>query len=84
MRLSSTQRVSNHETRDPNYSDPIIDPLLTVQEGSALLKVSVPTFWRWVAKGLLPKAVKLGGMSRWPQSEIIAFVEKAKAVRSNT
>lgn len=59
----------------------LADPLLTVREGSALLDVAVPTFWRWVAKGILPKPVKLGGFSRWPQSEIVAFIEAAKAQR---
>jgi excisionase family DNA binding protein len=59
-----------------------IDPLLTVREGSKLLQISVPTFWRWVGKGLLPKAVKLGGLSRWPKSELLAFVEHAKAQRT--
>ena len=57
------------------------DPLLTVREGADLLKISIPTYWRWVANGTLPKAVKLGGMSRWPQSELLAFVESAKARR---
>ena len=60
------------------------DPLLTAREGAAELQVSVPTFWRWVANGTLPKAVKLGGMSRWPQSELLAVIERAKARRTNT
>ena len=60
----------------------MIDPLLTAREGADLLQISVPTFWRWVANGTLPKAVKLGGMSRWPKSEILAFVERAKAERA--
>lgn len=58
------------------------DPLLTAREGSDLLQVSIPTFWRWAAKGLLPKPVKLGGLSRWPQSEILAVIERAKAQRN--
>lgn len=57
------------------------DPLLTFREGAALLQISVPTFWRWVANGTLPKPVRLGGMSRWPKSELTAVVEKAKAER---
>jgi excisionase family DNA binding protein len=58
------------------------DPLLTAREGANILQVSVPTFWRWVSNGTLPKAVKLGGMSRWPQSELLAVVEAAKAKRA--
>lgn len=57
------------------------DPLLTAREGAILLQISVPTFWRWAANGTLPKPVKLGGMSRWPQSELLAVVEAAKAKR---
>lgn len=58
------------------------DPLLTAREGAALLQVSVPTFWRWAANGTLTKPVKLGGLSRWPQSELLAFIERAKANRT--
>ena len=57
------------------------DPLLTAREGALELQISVPTFWRWVANGTLPKPVKLGGMSRWPQSELLAVIDRAKAKR---
>lgn len=59
----------------------IIDPLLTAREGAVALQISEPTFWRWVKQGILPKAVKLGGMSRWPRSEILEVIEQAKAQR---
>jgi predicted DNA-binding transcriptional regulator AlpA len=59
----------------------IIDPLLTAREGAALLQISEPTFWRWVANSTLPKPIKLGGMSRWPRSDFLAFIEKAKTKR---
>jgi predicted DNA-binding transcriptional regulator AlpA len=58
------------------------DPLLTAREGAAELQISEPTFWRWVANGILPKPVKLGGTSRWPRSEIIEVIERAKAKRN--
>lgn len=57
------------------------DPLLTAREGAIVLGCSVPTFWRWVAIGTLPRAVKLGGMSRWPHSELLAVIDRAKAER---
>lgn len=60
----------------------LTDPLLTAREGAAELQISVPTFWRWVANGILPKPVKLGNMSRWPRSELVDFIEKAKAKRA--
>lgn len=57
------------------------DPLLRVREGAALLACSEPTFWRRVADGTIPPPLKIGGISRWPQSEIIAVIERAKAQR---
>lgn len=58
-----------------------IDPLLTAREGAALLRISEPTFWRWVANSTLPKPVKLGGTSRWPHSELLSVIEAAKRRR---
>lgn len=58
------------------------DPLLSVREGAAELGVSVPTFWRRVADGTIQKPLKLGGLSRWPKSEILGVIEKAKAARN--
>lgn len=57
------------------------DPLLIAREAAAILQISVPTFWRHVANGLVPKPVKLGGLSRWPKSEILGVIETAKAAR---
>jgi excisionase family DNA binding protein len=60
----------------------IIDPLLTDKEVAQLLGgVSRPTVWRHAADGTIPKPVKIGGLSRWPRSEILAVVERAKAAR---
>lgn len=60
----------------------ITDPLLSAREGASVLQVSVPTFWRRVADGTVPKPVKIGALSRWPRSEIVAVIEKAKATRA--
>ncbi len=60
-----------------------VDPLLKDREGAAMLGVSVPTFWRRVADGTIPKPIKLGALSRWPQSEIQAVIERAKAARQS-
>ena len=62
----------------------ITDPLLTVRESAALLQLSIPTYWRRVADGTITKPVKLGGLSRWPKSEILAVIETAKAARTAT
>lgn len=58
------------------------DPLLTVREAAGLLHLSVPTFWRRVADHTVPRPVKLGGLSRWPRSEVLAVIERAKSARS--
>ncbi|WP_208180025.1 DNA-binding protein [Sinorhizobium medicae] len=60
----------------------LTDPLLTAREGAKVLQVSIPTFWRRVADGTVPKPVKIGALSRWPRSEIVAVIEQAKAARS--
>lgn len=59
----------------------ITDPLLTVREAAKFLQISVPTFWRRVADGTIPNPIKLGALSRWPQSEIAAVIDQAKARR---
>ncbi len=59
-----------------------IDPLLNVKQSAAFLQVSVPTFWRRVKDGTVPKPIKIGTLSRWPQSEIVAVLEQAKARRA--
>lgn len=58
------------------------DPLLTAREAAPLLGISIPTFWRRVADGTVPKPLKLGALSRWPQSEILQVIERAKAART--
>ena len=60
----------------------ISDPLLIAREAAGILQISVPTFWRRVADGTVSKPVKLGGLSRWPRSEILAVIETAKAARA--
>lgn len=58
-----------------------IDPLLKVGEASLMLSISVPSFWRRVADGSVPKPIKLGSSSRWLRSDILAVIEEAKARR---
>jgi predicted DNA-binding transcriptional regulator AlpA len=57
------------------------DPLLNDKEAIAILGVSKSTFWRWKRVGTIPKPVKIGGLSRWPLSEILEVIERAKAAR---
>lgn len=59
-----------------------IDPLWTAKESASFLQMSLATFWRRVQDGTIPPAVRLGGSYvRWPKSEIVAFLERAKADR---
>ncbi|MGH0221970.1 helix-turn-helix transcriptional regulator [Sinorhizobium meliloti] len=58
-----------------------IDPLLKDKEAAALLGLSLSSFHRRTRDGSVPRPVKLGGLSRWPQSEILAVIERAKAAR---
>jgi len=59
----------------------IIDPLIRDGEAAGMLGCSKSTFWRRVADGTIPRPVKIGGMSRWPQSEVQEVIHKAKVVR---
>ena len=55
--------------------------LLSDREASDLLGCGRSTIWRWASEGIVPKPVKIGGMSRWIRSEIEAVIERAKAAR---
>lgn len=50
------------------------DHLLTAKECAAFLRVSLPTFYRRVADGTIPKPVKLGQLSRWRRSTLYAAI----------
>lgn len=69
------------KTQRPPEAEPV-DPLLRVAEVAAMLAVSVPSVWRAAADGRIPRPIRLGAASRWPQSEILAVIEAAKAARS--
>lgn len=53
------------------------DPLLTAREVGSLLRISQASLYRRMADGTIPKPVKLGSLSRWPRSEILAAVKAA-------
>lgn len=60
----------------------ITDPLLCKKEAAAILKISVPTFYRRVADGTFPKPIKIGALSKWAMSDILGAIEDAKAARN--
>lgn len=57
------------------------EKLLTARESAAALDMSVPTFYRLLKEGRLPSPIRIGSHPRWPVSEIIAVIEKAKEAR---
>tara|TARA_R110002072_G_scaffold73998_2_gene175613 strand:- start:782 stop:991 length:210 start_codon:yes stop_codon:yes gene_type:complete len=57
------------------------DRLIRDTEAADILGCSKSTFWRRVADGTFPKAIKIGGLTRWSQIEISQVVEEAKACR---
>jgi len=63
------------------YACDNFDRLLTSKEVCKILGRSHASLYRDIAVGLIPAPVKLGASSRWPASEILAVVEKAKAQR---
>jgi predicted DNA-binding transcriptional regulator AlpA len=58
------------------------DPLLSDREAAAALGCARSSVWRWAADGIIPKPLKIGGMSRWRQSDIEAVIAKAEIARS--
>jgi predicted DNA-binding transcriptional regulator AlpA len=58
------------------------DPLLNIRESAELTGISTATLWRRVADGTFPKPVKLGSLSRWPRSELVAALERLKDRRA--
>ena len=61
----------------------MIDRLLNDREVAEQLGVSKATVWRHAASGLLPRPVKLGHSSRWPESDLAEAVNRLKAERDN-
>lgn len=57
------------------------DPLLTAKEGADLFQVSLATYWRRVKDRTIPPALKIGGASRWPKSDLVRLIDQKKATR---
>ena len=78
--LESDSRHVNTDNQAPVIQEPKApleeeaSLLLTVRDLSRLLSVSVPTLWRWDASGKLPRAIKIGGIKRWPRATIEEWI----------
>jgi predicted DNA-binding transcriptional regulator AlpA len=44
--------------------------LVPDKEAAAMLSMGRSTFWREVAKGVLPQPIKIGGLTRWRVSDL--------------
>lgn len=59
------------------------DRLLTDNEVASLLGFRCrATVWNHVKKGLIPRPLKLGGITRFPLSDILGVIEAAKQQRA--
>jgi len=80
--MTITNNQANSLALVPDSTDLTGDPLLTAKEGARFLTISEPTCWRHVGNGNLPKPIKLGNLSRWPQSELVEVIARAKSTRN--
>jgi len=51
-----------------------LQQLMTIAEVSSELRLGKSTVWRLVRAGALPKPIRIGGSTRWIQSEIEEFI----------
>ena len=59
----------------------MIDKMLDLNPVAILLGVSVRTVWRLVSSKVLPKPVRIGGSTRWFESDLEAFQRKLREER---
>ena len=57
------------------------DQFLKLQDVAERLRVSVRSVRREIARGRLAKPVKVGVASRWPASDVQAYMERLKQER---
>ena len=51
------------------------DDLLTAKDVAAHARVSIDTFYRWVKRGIGPRAIKIGGATRYRVSDVAKWLE---------
>ena len=52
--------------------------VLKVKDVAEMLAVSVRKVWRLSQEEGFPKPVKLGGSSRWVESDVLAYIERLR------
>ena len=54
-----------------------MDKMLTRKEVLDRLKISRPTMWRYIKKGVMPEGIRLSKrITRWKESMIKEYIEK--------
>lgn len=53
--------------------------LMTVKDVATHFGCGVSTVWRWHQNGVLPKAIRIGGLTRWRRAEIEALTNHEAA-----
>lgn len=53
------------------------DRLLRARDVAAILAVSVRGVWRLTSEGVIPAPIKLGGATRWRESDLYRFLREA-------
>ena len=59
----------------------IVERLIRDTEGAAILSCSKATWWRRVADGTMPQPVRIGSMTRWKLSEVMASINELSLLR---
>ena len=58
-----------------------MDRLIRDTEGAEIIGGSKATWWRRVADGTLPKPIRIGSMTRWRLSELLAVINALSDAR---
>ncbi len=57
------------------------DPLLSDREAASILGCARSSLWRWASDGTVPQPLRIGGMTRWRQSDIQGVIDRAAEAR---
>lgn len=58
------------------------DRLLRINDVLAVISVSRASLYRMIEIGQFPRPVKIGTMSAWPVSEVVAYIDGRKRLRT--
>jgi len=79
--LADRQGVASNPGAKTDQIMPFVEHLMTVEEVSAMLGMSIRFVWRLISRGDLKRPVRLGRSSRWVYSDVLAYIEKLKGER---